>query len=133
MSTDILPRQGSVMYDFIHGTDNDRDKRRKQFKFWNKWFVVPLYRINILPLFAVGRIFVLLYHVGRKSGKQYRTPVEYRKKDGKVLVFASRGEKTDWYRNIMANPEQTRIKIGFRSYQPTISFPDFDERLEIMR
>ena len=121
------------MYDFIHGTEGDQQKRKRQFRFLNKWFVIPLYRINILPLFGIGRIVVLLYHTGRKSGKQYRTPVEYRKKDGKILVFASRGDRTDWYRNIRANPEQFKLKVGFKSYHPTMTFPDFDERMEIMK
>jgi len=133
METSALPREGSVMYDFIHGTDTQKRKRRKQFRFWNKWFVIPLYRINLLPLFGIGRVILLLYHTGRKSGNRYITPVEYRKKDGEFLIFASRGEISDWYRNIKANPQEVHIKIGFRTHKPTISFPESEETTEIMK
>ncbi len=105
----LLPRKGSVMYDFMIETPHNQKKAVKKFKLMNKYLVVPLYRLNILPLFFIGRIVVLLYTKGRKSGKKRITPVEYRKYNDKLLLFSSRGKKGDWYRNIIANPEAFTI------------------------
>jgi len=58
--------------------------------------------INFWPQ-GIGR-FVVLTHRGRKSGRTYRTPVNYAEIDGDVYVTAGFGKMTDWYRNIMANP-----------------------------
>lgn len=49
-----------------------------------------------LPLFA------LIEHTGRKSGKQYTTPVTAFVKDNKVAVMLNYGQESDWVRNIRA-------------------------------
>jgi len=131
--SEALPRHGSFMYDFMHGEPKLQIKKARRFRFINKWFVVPLYRIYLLPLLGMGRVFLLIYHQGRKSGNRYITPVEYRKKDSHILVFASRGTKTDWYRNAKASPDQVRLRIGFHSYHnPQLEFLEKDEKLETM-
>ena len=52
---------------------------------------------------GIGR-FVVLVHRGRKSGRLYRTPVNYAEIDGDVYVAAGFGKTADWYRNLMAAP-----------------------------
>lgn len=47
---------------------------------------------------------MLLSHVGRKSGKLYRTPVNYAIVDGDVYCVAGFGPRSDWYRNLCAQP-----------------------------
>ena len=134
MTGNSLPRPGSTMFQVMRGDETQREKTISRFKFWNKWFVVPLYRANIAPLFGLGFIFVLLYHRGRKSGKQYFTPVEYRKFNGKYYVFASRGKMTDWYRNIVASPDDVIIKIGFRKHRPNINAElSVEERMDLLK
>lgn len=59
--------------------------------------------INIVPRYA-GRIMVL-EHSGRKSGKRYRTPVNYAIVNGEIYCAAGFGPVSDWYRNIIANPQ----------------------------
>jgi deazaflavin-dependent oxidoreductase (nitroreductase family) len=56
--------------------------------------------LNFWPT-GLGR-FVVLVHRGRKSGRLYRTPVNYAEIDGDVYVAAGFGKTADWYRNIMA-------------------------------
>ncbi len=46
--------------------------------------------------------FVLVRHVGRKSGRQYETPIIAIKKDGWFLIELTYGEGVDWYRNVKA-------------------------------
>src|SRR5512138_20446 len=51
-----------------------------------------------------GRIMVIR-HVGRRSGKPYLTPVNYAIVEGEIYSTAGFGPGTDWYRNLMANPD----------------------------
>jgi deazaflavin-dependent oxidoreductase (nitroreductase family) len=51
-----------------------------------------------------GRIMVI-QHRGRKSGKEYLTPVNYAVVDGEIYCTAGFGSISDWHKNIMANPE----------------------------
>jgi deazaflavin-dependent oxidoreductase (nitroreductase family) len=58
--------------------------------------------INIWPA-GFGRIMVIK-HRGRKSGKEYLTPVNYALMDGEIYCTAGFGSVSDWYRNMRANP-----------------------------
>lgn len=51
-----------------------------------------------------GRIMVIK-HRGRKSGREYLTPVNYAVVDGEVYCTAGFGSISDWYKNMLANPE----------------------------
>ena len=122
------------MYGIMRGNKEEQKKTITKFKFWNKWFVIPLYRANILPLFGAGKIFVLLETIGRKSGLRRFTPVEYRKYGNSYLLFASRGNRSDWFRNIKANPDRVVIKKGFKKFQPQIEIiSSVDEKVKIMQ
>ncbi len=46
--------------------------------------------------------FVLVRHVGRRSGRQYETPIIAIKKAGWFLIELTYGENVDWYRNVKA-------------------------------
>ena len=48
---------------------------------------------------------MVIKHCGRKSGKEYLTPVNYAVVDGEVYCTAGFGSISDWYRNMMANPD----------------------------
>jgi deazaflavin-dependent oxidoreductase (nitroreductase family) len=54
-----------------------------------------------------GRIFMVLTTVGRKSGKPRRTAIEFHEFEGHATVMSGWGTKTDWYRNIEADPHVT--------------------------
>jgi deazaflavin-dependent oxidoreductase (nitroreductase family) len=59
--------------------------------------------INFWPA-GVGRIMVIK-HRGRKSGKEYLTPVNYAIVDGEIYCTAGFGSMSDWYRNMLVNPQ----------------------------
>ncbi len=51
---------------------------------------------------------LLLHHRGRKSGKQFTTPLLYLEQTTEFIVVASQGglpENPQWYRNLMASPD----------------------------
>jgi deazaflavin-dependent oxidoreductase (nitroreductase family) len=57
---------------------------------------------------------LLLEHRGRKSGKQFVSPLVYMKDGDDVIVVASMGgrdENPQWYHNLVAGPD-TYIELG---------------------
>jgi deazaflavin-dependent oxidoreductase (nitroreductase family) len=60
------------------------------------------YKIGLGPL--IGRVLLLLTTTGRKTGLARVTPLQYELIDGIYHIGAVFGVKTDWVRNIQANP-----------------------------
>jgi hypothetical protein len=91
-----FPRKDSALYGMVN---KDKERRKKTLNNWKKInkIVVFLYEIGLLPLFGLGRFIVLLYTEGRYSGKPRVTPLEYRKREGIVILFSARGALSDWY------------------------------------
>ena len=87
--------------------------------------------INFWPA-VIGRIMVIK-HRGRKSGREYLTPVNYAIVDGEVYCTAGFGSISDWYRNMLANPDiELWLPEGKRkAYAEDIS--DSPNRLFLMR
>lgn len=88
-------------------TPRQMDSLRKVFRLMNR-FMVFLWKIglgkaiNIWPA-GFGRIMVIR-HRGRKSGREYLTPVNYALVDGETYCTAGFGPVSDWYRNLLVNP-----------------------------
>jgi len=64
-----------------------------------------LYRFHLGSL--LGNRFLLLTHTGRKTGRTRQTVIEvvqYDEAFGVYFVASGWGEKSNWYKNIMANP-----------------------------
>ena len=80
---------------------------RKVFRSMNR-FMVLMWKmgwgkaINSWPA-GFGRIMVIK-HRGRKSGKEYLTPVNYAIVDGEIYCTAGFGPVSDWYRNMLVYP-----------------------------
>jgi hypothetical protein len=58
--------------------------------------------INAWPA-GFGRIMVIK-HRGRKSGREYLTPVNYAILNGEIYCTAGFGSVSDWYRNMLVCP-----------------------------
>jgi deazaflavin-dependent oxidoreductase (nitroreductase family) len=71
--------------------------------------VRALYALGFGPL--VGRLILLLITTGRKTNLRRVTPLQYEEIDGAIYVASSRGEKADWFRNLVADPRvEVRVK-----------------------
>ena len=72
-------------------------------------FMVFLWKIGMGKLLncwpAVGGRIMVIRHCGRKTGRQYLTPVNYAIVENQIYAAAGFGPVTDWYRNIIANPQ----------------------------
>lgn len=80
---------------------------------------ITLYRLGLGGL--LGKRFVLLNHVGRKSGQLRQVVLEvvdYDKASDTCTVVSAWGDKSDWYQNIRQQPEIS-IQYGRRKLQVT--------------
>jgi deazaflavin-dependent oxidoreductase (nitroreductase family) len=74
------------------------------------WF----YQIGLGAL--LGGRFVLIHHIGRKTGLPRQAVVEvvhHHRDSDTYLVCAAYGPHTQWYQNLVAHPE-VRIQVGRR-------------------
>ncbi|MDX1378398.1 MAG: nitroreductase family deazaflavin-dependent oxidoreductase [Anaerolineales bacterium] len=78
---------------------------------------IILYRLNLGWL--LGSRFLVLTHIGRKSGMPRQTVIEvvnHDKETGIYYVAAAWGKKSDWYLNILQNPK-VRVKVGNKQFE----------------
>ena len=59
---------------------------------------------NRLTLRVAGYLpgFAIVSHVGRKSGRPYRTPVNAFRTDGGYIIAFTYGAQSDWVKNVLA-------------------------------
>ena len=130
----LLPRPESPLYNLNCEDEKLKNKTLKKFKNLNKYVVLPLYRLRLLPLLGFGRIFLILTTKGRITGKKRRTPLEYRRIEGIITIFSSRGEEAGWMKNIRAHPDSLLVRHGFHRFQPQVEVVSHEEqKLEIMK
>ncbi len=73
-----------------------------------KWlFKAPILFYRLGLGFIVGRLFMVMTTMGRRSRLPRRTAIEFHEFNGRKYVLSGWGTKTDWYRNIQANPHIT--------------------------
>jgi len=85
----VLPSPGTPMHALMDENEEKKKKTLKKWRLLNKMFMVPLYRAKILPLFGLGKIFLIMETKGRITGKKRRTPVEYRRVKDVVTVISA--------------------------------------------
>src|SRR6266568_8641175 len=63
-----------------------------------------------------GSASSVISHVGRRSGRVYRTPVVSAAHDDSFLIALPYGERTDWLKNVLAKGSATLV-TGGKTYQ----------------
>jgi deazaflavin-dependent oxidoreductase (nitroreductase family) len=80
-----------------------------------------------------GAPILLLTTTGRKSGKEYTTPLIFGEADGSQVIVASQGgtpAHPDWYLNLEANPEVgVQVKADTFRARPRVAEGEERERL----
>lgn len=73
----------------------------------NRWFMVPAHRLGLGAWIGtpVGGYMLLLRVRGRRTGLVREIPLSYLVTEGAAWVMAGFGPRTEWYRNLLANPE----------------------------
>lgn len=93
-------------------------KRLKALRKFNRAILNPIARSLTGGRFSFCS---LVYHIGRRSGKEYTTPVKAVIKNGHIYIPLTYGADTDWYLNVRA-AGLCRVKIEGRIY--SASNPD---------
>jgi len=108
---------------------------RRIFWFLNKFFMVPMFRLGFGPFFGnplTGYIMVMKV-IGRKTGKVRFAPVNYAIHKGNVYCISGGRKESDWFRNLLANPEVELILPSGGIYARMEEVTATDERLPITR
>jgi deazaflavin-dependent oxidoreductase (nitroreductase family) len=72
------------------------------------------YALGLGPL--IGHKVLLLTTTGRKSGLRRVTPLQYEEIDGCYYMGSALGTDSDWYKNILANP-QVEVRVGQKKFK----------------
>lgn len=84
----------------------ERPRLRFVFKYINKFFMVPAFRLGLGSLIVnpVAGYIMVLKTTGKKSGKVRYAPVNYAIIDGSVYCVPGWGRGSHWFSNLKANP-----------------------------
>jgi deazaflavin-dependent oxidoreductase (nitroreductase family) len=87
---------------------------------FRKWFFkspVSMYRGPVGEVMS-KRCVMMLTTIGRKSGLPRTNGVSYMPVGDNYIIFAGWGVKSDWYKNLLANPDVT-IQVGSKKIKDT--------------
>ena len=99
-----------------------------------KWFFkspVSMYRGPVGDVMS-KRCVMMLTTIGRKSGLPRTNGVSFMPVGDSYIVFAGWGIQSDWYKNLLANPEVT-IQVGSKTIKGTAKpIEDLARRKDLM-
>jgi deazaflavin-dependent oxidoreductase (nitroreductase family) len=114
---------------------NTDEGLRQFFKQFNR-FMVLMWRLGLGALGnrpEVGGSIMVIIHTGRKTGIRRRTPVNYAIVADEIYCTAGFGHISDWYRNIITNPDvEIWLPDGWRAGVAE-DVSDSDARLPLLR
>lgn len=108
---------------------------RRMFYYLNRYFMVPMFRLGFGAWMGTpfGGYIMVLKVIGRKSGKVRYAPVNYAIVHGNVYCLAGFGKISDWYRNLVANPNVEAMMPSGAIHGIAEQVNDPDERRRLIR
>jgi deazaflavin-dependent oxidoreductase (nitroreductase family) len=97
-------------------------------------FRSPVYLYRWKCGWLLGHRFLLLIHVGRRTGLRRHTVLEvmeYGKEGPEAVVMSAFGRNADWLRNIEATPAP-EVVIGSRCFAAAHRFLDEEEAVKVI-
>ena len=85
-----------------------------------------VYALGFGPI--IGPLVLLLTTKGRVTGKPRVTPLQYERVDSSIVMGSSRGLKSDWVRNILAD-SRVEIRIGWNRWKGEAEVVDDLDRI----
>ncbi len=125
-----FPLPGTTYYNMLYDAKSKK-KFYRGFKLAN-WLLAPLYRLRLLPLIGFGKMVILLTTKGRKSGKRRDTPIGYFRYAGSIHVISGWGKEANWYKNILAYPDNVYVQIGFHRFHARAELVEDRQELQQM-
>ena len=86
------------------------------------------YVTNKILIYISGKKFghfVILSHVGRKSGKLYRIPIIAEPDKNGFVIALTYGKKVDWYENVIA---KGGCSIHWKNKEYSLTNPEFVDK-----
>lgn len=98
------------------------------FRLANRWYVIPAIKAGLAPLHAnpVTGSWLLLRTRGRRTGLSREVALGYAIHDGAVYCSAGFGTRTQWFRNLLADPRVEVVLPGaaFAGLAEEVTDPD---------
>jgi deazaflavin-dependent oxidoreductase (nitroreductase family) len=94
----------------------------------------PVYLYRWRLGWLLGHRFLLLTHIGRRSGKQFQTVVEvmeYHSERREAVVMSGFGRNSDWLRNIETS-HGAEIDIASEHFLAAFRFLDEEEAIRVV-
>lgn len=98
-------------------------------------FRMPLRAYHHGKGWLLGHTFLLLTHLGRKTGLPHETVamvLRYRPETHEAVICSAWGPATDWMRNLRAHPA-SNVEIGREAFTPEQRFLSEDESFSVVR
>jgi deazaflavin-dependent oxidoreductase (nitroreductase family) len=96
-------------------------------------FRMPLFLYRHGRGHLLGHTFLIVEHVGRRTGRTYAITamvLSYDEATGEAIIFSGWGSDADWVRNLKAHPA-VRVQIGRTSFVPEQRFLTDDEAMKV--
>jgi len=105
------------------------------FKFLNRYFMVPIFRLGLGPLMTnpLSGYIMVMKTIGRRSGKVRYVPVNYAIWRGEVFCLSGGRNSADWYKNLLAHAEIEIIMPGGAIFGKVDCPYQSEDRLLIVR
>ncbi|MHA2297653.1 MAG: nitroreductase/quinone reductase family protein [Candidatus Hodarchaeales archaeon] len=132
-----FPRPNTPYYGYIDDPDYSSNFLNLATKL-NKIFI-PLYRLRLYPILIqpffhiMGEPTYMLTTKGRISGKKRRTVLAYHRINGVLHGASINPKKSQWYRNMITNPDDVWIQVNFRNFHAKIEILDDKETVELLK
>lgn len=120
----------------VASIDSSRLKWHNRTELWKRTIAIASRGLQLLWLLRLGWVaghsLLVLTHVGRRTGKEYRTVLYVQRydRDTREATVVSVWGESQWFRNIRAHPA-TRIEIGLQRYAPVQRFLSAEEVFQI--
>jgi deazaflavin-dependent oxidoreductase (nitroreductase family) len=97
--------------------------------------MAPLFRLGLGAFVGnpLSGYIMTIKLLGRKSGKTLHVPVNYAIVNGEVYCVSGFGQGSQWFRNLLANPQVELIMPGGTVTALAETVPPDDQRLAIIR
>lgn len=95
----------------------------------------PVYLYRWRMGWLLGKRFMLLSHIGRRSGLPRHTVLEvmeYSHEGPEMVVMSGFGRNSDWLRNIESSPD-VRVIVGARSFAASHRFLSDGEAVDVVK
>jgi deazaflavin-dependent oxidoreductase (nitroreductase family) len=95
-------------------------------------YKIPIFawRFGLGPI--LGKYILIFTHIGRKTGVSRRTAVEFHTINGMKYIPCAFGVKSQWYRNLLANPRVTIQSADGTEQMIAVRVKDNEELISVI-